>query len=156
VAASLQAPTLFTIAQDLRHMQVEASVGEADVGRVIVGQRASFVVDAYPGRRFAGAVVQIRKAPQVVQNVVTYIVIVSAENPDELLLPGMTATLALVTARRDNVLRVPNAALRFHPPGTPVATDRVFVVDGEGRAAPVALRLGITDGVVTEVAGGDL
>jgi HlyD family secretion protein len=117
VAASLQAPTLFTIAQDLAKMQVDTNVAEADVGRVQVGQRATFTVDAFPGRTFLGEVIQIRKAAQVLQNVVTYDVVVSAPNRDLVLLPTMTANVRIVTDQKDSVLRVPNAALRFRPPG---------------------------------------
>ena len=117
VAASLQAPTLFTIAQDLTKMQVDTNVAEADVGRVQVGQRASFTVDAFPGRTFQGEVIQIRKAAQVLQNVVTYDVVVSAPNGDLVLLPTMTANVRIVTDQKDSVLKVPNAALRFRPPG---------------------------------------
>src|SRR5213593_946096 len=117
VAASLQAPVLFTIAQDLTKMQVETSVDEADIGRIREGQRATFTVDAFPGETFTGTVTQIRKAPQVVQNVVTYTVIVGVENPEGKLLPGMTANVKLVVAEKPNVLKVPNASLRFRPPG---------------------------------------
>jgi len=116
VAASLQAPVLFTIARDLRDMQVEAAIDEADVGRLRVGQRATFTVDAFPGRRYEGEIRQIRKAPQSLQNVVSYTVVISASNPDLSLLPGMTANVRVVTDRRDDVLRIPNAALRFRPP----------------------------------------
>ena len=118
VAASLQAPTLFTIAQDLTKMQVDTNVAEADVGRVKVGQPATFTVDAFPGRTFRGEVVQIRKAAQVLQNVVTYDVVVSAPNDDQALLPTMTANVRIVTDQREAVLKVPNAALRFRPPGS--------------------------------------
>jgi HlyD family secretion protein len=118
VAASLQAPTLFTIAQDLRHMQVDTNVDEADIGRIQVGQRATFTVDSFPGREFNGQVEQIRKAPQTIQNVVTYTVVVSAENQDQLLLPGMTANVQLVIDERKAVLKVSNAALRFRPSTT--------------------------------------
>jgi len=117
VAASLQAPTLFTIAQDLTKMQVDTNVAEADVGRVKVGQPATFTVDAFPGRTFRGEVVQVRKAAQVLQNVVTYDVVVSAPNNDQALLPTMTANVRIVTDQKDDVLRVPNSALRFRPPG---------------------------------------
>ena len=113
VAANLQAPVLFTIAQDLRDMQVEAAIDEADVGRLEVGQRATFTVDAFPRRSFSGEIRQIRKSPQNVQNVVSYTVVISAANPDLALLPGMTANVRVVVDRRDNVLKVPNAALRF-------------------------------------------
>lgn len=115
VAASLQAPTLFTIAQDLREMQVDTNVDEADIGRIQVGQKATFTVDAFPGREFRGTVEEIRKAPETIQNVVTYTVVVSASNQDQRLLPGMTATVQVVIDERRNVLRIPNAAFRFNP-----------------------------------------
>ncbi len=117
VAASLQAPELFQIAQNLREMQVEASIDEADVGRTKVDQNATFTVDSFPGRTFSGKIVQVRKAALVVQNVVTYIVVISAANPDLQLLPGMTANVRITTDQRDNVLKLPNAALRFRPAG---------------------------------------
>ena len=117
VAASLQAPTLFTIAQDLTDMQVDTNVDEADVGRIRVGLRATFTVDAFRGRTFSGEVMQVRKAPQTVQNVVTYNVVVSARNPEGRLLPGMTANVRLVVDQKDGVLKVSNAALRYRPPG---------------------------------------
>ena len=117
VAASLQAPELFVIARDLRDMQVETSIDEADVGRIRPGQRTTFTVDAFPGRTFGGEVRQVRKSAQTVQNVVTYTVLVSAANPDGQLLPGMTANVRIVTDTRESVLKVANAALRFRPPG---------------------------------------
>jgi HlyD family secretion protein len=122
VAASLQAPVLFTIAQDLTKMQVETSVDEADIGRLKVDDRANFTVDAFPGETFSGTVTQIRKAPQIVQNVVTYTVIVGVENPSGKLMPGMTANVKLVVAQKANALKVPNAALRFRPPGVDAPT----------------------------------
>jgi HlyD family secretion protein len=115
VAASLQAPELFIIAKDLRDMQVETSIDEADVGRIHVGQKATFTVDAFPGRTFNGEVKTVRKAPQNVQNVVTYIAIVSANNERGELLPGMTANVRIVTDTRESVLKAPNGALRFRP-----------------------------------------
>ncbi|MBK9243869.1 MAG: efflux RND transporter periplasmic adaptor subunit [Burkholderiales bacterium] len=121
VAASLQAPELFVIARDLRDMQVETSIDEADVGRMRVGQRATFTVDAFPGRTFSGEVRQVRKSAQTVQNVVTYTVLVSAANPDGQLMPGMTANVRIVTDTRESVLKVANAALRFRPPGESAA-----------------------------------
>jgi HlyD family secretion protein len=117
VAASLQAPVLFTIARDLRDMQVEAAIDEADVGRLRAGQAATFTVDAFPRRSFAGEVVQIRKSPVNVQNVISYTVVISARNPDLALLPGMTANVRIVVEHRDSALKVPNAALRFRPAG---------------------------------------
>jgi HlyD family secretion protein len=117
VAASLQAPTLFTIAQDLRKMQVDTNVDEADIGRIRVAQRVTFTVDSFPGQEFKGFVKQIRKAPETVQNVVTYTVVVSADNPDLRLLPGMTANVQIVVNERPETLKVANAALRFSPSG---------------------------------------
>jgi len=118
VAASLQAPVLFTIAQDLRDMQVEAAIDEADVGRLRVGLGASFSVDAFPRRSFSGEIRQIRKSPTNVQNVVSYTVVISAANPDLALLPGMTANVRVTVDSRSSVLKLPNAALRFRPAGT--------------------------------------
>lgn len=117
VAASLQAPELFVIAQDLREMQVDTSIDESEVGRIQVGQDVTFTVDSFPGRTFRGTVSQVRKAAQVVQNVVTYIAVVRTSNPDLSLFPGMTANVRVIVATRENVLKVPNAALRFRPPG---------------------------------------
>jgi HlyD family secretion protein len=131
VAASLQAPELFVIARDLRDMQVETSIDEADVGRMRVGQRATFTVDAFPGRTFAGEVRQVRKSAQTVQNVVTYTVLVSAANPDGQLMPGMTANVRIVTDTRESVLKIANAALRFRPPGE-------SATPGDGKAAAEA------------------
>jgi HlyD family secretion protein len=116
VAASLQAPTLFTIAEDLSKMQVHAAVSEADVGRLETGMTATFVVDAYPDRKFKGVIRQIRDAPQTLQNVVTYDAVVDVDNQDARLKPGMTANVTFVYAERKGVLRIPTAALRFRPP----------------------------------------
>jgi HlyD family secretion protein len=118
VAASLQAPELFVIARNLTDMQVETSIDEADVGRIQTGQKATFTVDAFAGRAFSGEVKQVRKAATVVSNVVTYTVVVSAANPDLTLLPGMTANVRIITAQKEKALKVPNAALRFRPPGS--------------------------------------
>jgi len=120
VAASLQAPTLFTIAEDLRKMQVNTSVAESDVGRLQDGMRATFTVDAWPGVNFDGVIRQIRNASQTVQNV-TYDAVIDVENPELKLKPGMTANVTRVTAHRENVVTVPNAALRFRPPEPPRA-----------------------------------
>ncbi|MBT4018405.1 MAG: HlyD family efflux transporter periplasmic adaptor subunit [Alphaproteobacteria bacterium] len=117
VAASLQAPVLFSIAGDLSQMQVEVSVDEADIGRVLDGQKVVFTVDAFSQRKFSGAVQQVRKSPTEVANVVTYTVIVGAANPDQALLPGMTANVEIIVGEKKQVLRVPEAALRFRPPG---------------------------------------
>jgi HlyD family secretion protein len=115
VAASLQAPTLFTIAKDLTKMQVDTNVSEADVGRVTVGQDATFTVDAYPGRNFRGKVFEVRNAPIILQNVVTYDVVIQVDNKDLKLKPGMTANVSVMIAHREGALKIPNAALRFRP-----------------------------------------
>ena len=117
VAASLQAPVIFTIAQDLRKMEVHTNVAESDIGRLQPGMRVSFTVDAYPGEQFRGSIRDIRNAPQVVQNVVTYDAVIDVANDELKLKPGMTATVSVVTDRRQDVLTVPNAALRFRPDG---------------------------------------
>lgn len=136
VAAALQAPVLFTIAKDLRQMQVEVSVDEADIGRVRVGQKVTFTVDAYPRRTFTGVVGRIRKVPKVVSNVVTYTVVVSAANEDLGLLPGMTANVNFIVGQRRNVLKVANKALRFRPRGAPAAARTPAVAaPGDRRAA---------------------
>jgi HlyD family secretion protein len=166
VAASLQAPVLFTIAQDLRDMQVEAAIDEADVGRLRVGMPASFAVDAFPRRSFTGDIRQIRKSPQNVQNVVSYTVIISARNPDLALLPGMTANVRIVVDERPDALKVPNAALRWRPADADAPADvpkgrgrerrsTVYVLR-DGRPQPVELRPGLNDGASTEVLGGEL
>jgi HlyD family secretion protein len=116
VAASLQAPTLFTIAEDLAKMQVDTSVAEADVGKLRPEMSATFLVDAYPQERFRGKVRQIRNAPQTVQNVVTYDAVIDVDNPDLKLKPGMTANVTFIYAEKNDVLRVPNSALRFRAP----------------------------------------
>jgi HlyD family secretion protein len=128
VAASLQAPELFIIAQNLREMQVEASIDEADVGRIRTGQKASFTVDAFPGRTFEGQISQVRKAALNVSNVVTYVAVVTFANVDGRLLPGMTANVRVITDVRDNVLKVPNSALRV----------RIAGVEPAPQAAPAA------------------
>jgi HlyD family secretion protein len=183
VAASLQAPTLFVIAQDLTKMQVDTNVDEADVGRLQVGQHTTFTVDAFPGRFFTGAITQVRKAAQILQNVVTYDVVVSADNSDLKLLPGMTANIRVVTDQRENALRVPNAALRFRPAGVAVERPstgggsgggqgpgnrpgsgsgsrtgggqigRVWIAGSDGKPAAVRVQVGITDGQSSEVVG---
>ena len=169
VAATLQAPTLFTIAQDLTKMQVETSVDEADIGRIHRNTPVTFTVDAFPGETFAGEISQLRKAPQVVQNVVTYTVVVAVSNPGGRLLPGMTATVKFVTAERAEAVKVSNMALRFQPPAetsaaapSPAARarqggpGRVWVLGRNGRPVAVPVTLGISDGVSTEVTSGDL
>ena len=115
VAASFQTPTLFTIAQDLTKMQIEVSVDEADISRIQLHQKASFTVDSYPELTFRGEIVQIRSAPVITQNVVTYIVVVNVDNSDLKLMPGMTANVSVEVAKKDDVLKLPPAALRFKP-----------------------------------------
>src|SRR2546427_334946 len=122
VAASLQAPTLFTIAQDLTKMQVETSVVEADIGRIKLGDRAVFTVDAFPNANVTGQVAHIRQAAQTVQNVVTYTAVVAVANPEGRLMPGMTANVKVIVAEKASVLKAPNAALRFRPTGVEVGT----------------------------------
>jgi len=171
VAASLQAPELFVIARNLDDMQVETAIDEADVGRLAIGQEATFTVDAFPGRRFRGQVRQVRKAALVVSNVVTYITVISAANPELILLPGMTANVRIVTAQKDDVLKVPNAALRFRPPaaeeksapaGRRPGADkaargaRVWVVGADGQPQAIEVKPGISDGSFTEILDGDL
>jgi HlyD family secretion protein len=116
VAASMNAPVLFLIANDLSKMQINASVAEADIGTVAEGQEVKFTVDAFPGREFVGKVVQVRNAPQTVQNVVSYDTIIEVDNSDLRLKPGMTANVQIITAKREDIIRVPNSALRFRPP----------------------------------------
>jgi HlyD family secretion protein len=172
VAASLEAPTLFTIAQDLRHMEVHAKLDEADIGQIRVGQRATFTVDAHPGRAFSGTVEQIRKAPEVVENVVTYTVVLSTQNADLALLPGMTAIIKVVVATVENVLTLPNAAVRFRPPQSGMArpgasaaaaaapangSPAVIWLLGVGaRPHPVQVALGRSNDSATEILEGSL
>ncbi len=155
VASSFQTPTLFTIAQDLTRMQVETAVDEAEVGKVKEGQEASFTVDAYPDTTFTGKVTQARLAPTTVQNVVTYTVVVQADNPQLLLRPGMTATVRIMVARRAEVLAIPNSALRFQPKekkAEPLpAGSVIWRLGPQGKPQPVPVTLGISDGVSTEL-----
>jgi len=162
VAVSLSAPELFTIANDLREIEVHAHVDEADIGKVRVGQTVSFSVDAHAGRRFDGVVHQIRKAPEISQNVVSYTVVIGATNPDELMLPGMTALVEILTARQDNVLQVPNAALRFRMqrgsvPSDDVAASQAGVWVSRGHDyAFEPLTIGYSNGEFSEVVSGHL
>ncbi len=135
VAASFQTPTLFKIAQDLSKMQIDSSFAEADVGRIRVGQSVRFTVDAFPDRTFDGAVRQIRLNPTTVQNVVTYDVVVGVDNPDQVLLPGMTAYVNVILSEKRAVLAVPNAALRFRPAGVAAPIVTTAPADGGGRGA---------------------
>ena len=155
VAASLQAPELFIIAQNLADMQVEAAIDEADVGRVREAQTATFTVDSFAGRTFTGTVRQVRKAATVAQNVVTYVVVISAANPDLNLLPGMTANVRITTDRRDSVLKVANSALRFRPPGvTEDAGASAAVGAGAGKDAAKNVGGGGSGGVGAKNVGG--
>src|SRR2546428_3110632 len=163
VAASLQAPTLFTIAQDLKKMQVDTNVSEADVGKLGAGMPTSFAVDAFPGETFKVVIRQIRNAPQSVQNVVTYDAVIDVDNSDMRLRPGMTANVTFTYAQKDDALRFPNAALRFRPPAEiaakaprPERDRHVLWVLRDGAPTPVAIKTGLSDGSVTEVAEGDL
>lgn len=179
VAASLSAPIIFTIANDLTKMQIDTNVAEADVGVMEQGQNVDFTVDAFPNRTFHGQVVQVRNAPTTVQNVVTYDTVIGVNNSDLKLKPGMTANVSIIVAHRDNVLKISNAALRFHPPdespvsarsapGTagskhfghgkkPAATPEktVYVLaPGSRSPKPVKIKTGISDGIYTEVDSG--
>ena len=180
VAASMSAPTLFVIAKDLTQMQVEASVDEADIGRIRQGEPVTFVVDAYPRDVFKGTVSQVRLQPVVVQNVVSYVTVIDVPNPEKKLKPGMTATVTIEIARADDVLTVPNSALRFRPPDTarqsgtsarPVSTSgnakggaeggsfdrarRVWSLN-DGQLQPVRVQTGISNGTATAVSGDEL
>jgi HlyD family secretion protein len=128
VAASLSAPTIFIIANDLTKMQIDSSVAEADVGGVVEGQNVDFTVDAYPYRNFHGVVTQVRNSPTTVNNVVTYDCVIGVTNADYKLKPGMTANVSIVIAQRENVLNIPNAALRFRPPDNAVVLTNSVVV----------------------------
>src|SRR5438105_3550312 len=180
VAASLQAPVIFTIANDLTKMQIDSNVAEADVGVVKLDQTVDFTVDAFPNRTFHGKVVQVRNAPITVQNVVTYDTVIGVNNADLKLKPGMTANVSIVIAHRDDVLQIKNAALRYRPAdATPIETRRTSATRGgrpdggrssaqEGRAdrtvyvlpdgashpQPVQIKTGISDGIMTEVLDG--
>ncbi|MDE3117873.1 MAG: efflux RND transporter periplasmic adaptor subunit [Nitrospirota bacterium] len=158
VAATLQTPTLFVIAQDLTRMQVDANVSESDIGGVAEGKEASFTVDAYPKEPFTGTVTQVRNAPISIQNVVTYDVVIEVNNRDLKLKPGMTANVSIVTARKDEALRVPNAALRFKPAGTPMEKKKtdVWTLDDQGRPQAVSVKIGIADAQFTEVLEGPI
>jgi len=176
VAASLQAPTLFVIAADLTKMRVNASIDESDVGRIAEGQTATFHVDAYPNETFTGKVAQVRLSPIIIQNVVTYAGLIDVPNPELKLKPGMTATVDIETARRNDVLRVPSAALRFTPTDemwtalgqpnpspsagvqarrTSSETGRVWISEN-GHLAGRDVRIGFSNGTFTEVVASDL
>jgi HlyD family secretion protein len=180
VAASLQAPIIFAIANDLTKMQIDANVAEADVGVVKIDQNVDFTVDAFPMQTFHGKVVQVRNAPITVQNVVTYDTVIGVSNPDLKLKPGMTANVSIVIAHKVDVLQIKNAALRYRPPnaspvegrktgtsrmgrpgegrsgGVSEGTERTVYVlpSGAGRPQPAQIKTGISDGILTEVVEG--
>ena len=160
VAASLQAPTVFLIANDLTRMQVLANIDEADVGQLKAGSKVSFTVDAYPTDTFRGTVSQVRLAPTNVQNVVTYTAVVDVANPDLKLKPGMTANVTVSVAESVNVLSVPNTALRFRPDTAPAPRPNnsgpVLWKVENGAPKPVNVQAGLTDGLRTEIVSGDL
>jgi HlyD family secretion protein len=166
VAASLQAPTLFTIANDLSRMQVEADVDEAFIGAIEDGQRVSFTVFAYPDRVFHGRVAQVRLEPKVEAGVVKYTCIIRVENSDLALKPGMTATVSIEVAHHEDILKVPNSALRYIPEWSPARLqdlrDRlepgqaiIWAIEGES-LTPLMVRTGIVDETMTEVSGTQL
>ena len=166
VAASFQTPTLFLIAQDLTKMQADTNVSESDIGEVQQGQPASFTVDAYPEREFQGRVAQVRNAPITVQNVVTYDVVIAVDNPDLALKPGMTATVTITTAKKDDVLRVPLRALRFSPEATGASSQEVewersrrgpptaWVLQPDGSLRKETLTTGVRNDQYAEVVSG--
>jgi len=165
VAASFQTPTLFNIAQDLTKMQIDTSVAEADIGRILVDQSVEFTVDAYPEITFKGKVSEIRNAPIVVQNVVTYNVVVKVDNRELKLKPGMTANVSVIVSEKKGVLKIPNAALRFRPSdmlNKDTSKDKsrergsgVWVVEG-GKPKRIKVVTGISDGIFTELVSGDV
>ncbi|HEY3490823.1 MAG TPA: efflux RND transporter periplasmic adaptor subunit [Candidatus Deferrimicrobiaceae bacterium] len=172
VAASFQTPTLFTIAQDLTRMEVDVNVDEADIGKTKNGQDVTFTVDAWQGKTFNGKVSQVRYSPTVTQNVVTYNVVVLVDNRELLLRPGMTANVSVLIRTASDVLKIPNAALRYRPaekkadttaqagPGRKRKDDRdgsrVYVVDDRGNPKAVRIEPGISDGAFTQLVKGDL
>lgn len=158
LAAAFQTPILFVIAQDLTQMQVNANVSESDIGGVKEGTDAHFRVDAYPKQFFEGVVTQVRNAPINIQNVVTYDVVITVNNPDLKLKPGMTANVTIVTAQKDNPLRVSNGALRFRMPNVPVdrKATRVWVLDQDNQPRQVDVTTGIADSLTTEIVGSSL
>lgn len=164
VAASLQAPVLFQIANDLTRMQVLADIDEADVGQLSPESKVSFTVDAFPRETFTGRISQIRLSPAVVQNVVTYTAVVDVANPKLQLKPGMTATITATVAEAENVLLVSNAALRYRPADAPVAPAAgqgrrggvTLWKEANGTLQPVKVKLGMSDGLVTELVSGDV
>ncbi|MEW6313723.1 MAG: efflux RND transporter periplasmic adaptor subunit [Pseudomonadota bacterium] len=154
VAASFQTPTLFQIAKDLREMQMDTSIAEADIGMIRIGQTAQFTVSAFPDMQFSGRVKQIRLNPTIQQNVVTYNVVVAVDNAEGRLMPGMTAYVKIVSARRDDALRIPNIALRYRPEGAAKgAQPTVYKLEADKPVA-VAIKPGLSDSNYTEVLEG--
>jgi len=158
IAATFQTPILFVIAQDLTQMQVNANVSESDIGGVAEGKPATFRVDAYPKQFFQGQVTQVRNAPISIQNVVTYDVVITVANPELKLKPGMTANVTIVTARKEDPLRVPNGALRFRMPNVPIdrKATRVWLLDRDNRPQQIDVTTGIADSLFTEITQGPL
>lgn len=159
VAAAFQTPVLFTIAEDLSRMRLHVDVDEADVGSVQGGQRAHFTVDAFPNRKFPAQVLMVRNAPKTDQGVVTYEAVLSVENKDLALKPGMTATAEIVSAEFKDALLVPNGALRFTPPNAPKSVSshgNVLWVSKLGEPTPVTVETGATDGMRTAIVGGNI
>jgi len=166
VAATMTTPILFTIAQDITKMHIKASIAESDIGMVHEGQDIRFTVDAFPDEEFTGTVTQVRMAPIVTTNVVTYDTMITVDNPEKKLFPGMTADVSILVAERQGALKISNAALRFNPPeGTVYSrqapekierTERlVYLLEADGRTmAPAVVKVGITDNVDTEVLAG--
>jgi HlyD family secretion protein len=152
----MSAPTLFVLAKDLAEMQVNASIDEADIGRIESGQTVTFRVDAYPRDVFKGTVSQVRLEPTVAQNVVSYVTVIDVPNPEHKLKPGMTANVTVEVARADNVLRVPNAALRFRPADQQPTRGPVVWVTQDGVLHPLRVGPGISDGTVTAIVDGEL
>ena len=159
VAASFQTPTLFQIAQDLKVMQIDTSIAEADIGKIKLQQEVSFSVDTFPDKNFSGKVKQIRLNPTIQQNVVTYNVVIAADNTEGTLLPGMTAHVQINTQRREQVLRVANAALRYKPSDADLvnkdSNPKLYKVI-QGKPASFNVKLGIADNLYTEIVSGDL
>ena len=159
VAASFQTPTLFLIATNLAKMQVDANVSESDIGGVKLGNKATFTVDAYPKRTFEGKVSQVRQSPQNVQNVVTYDIVISVDNTDLTLMPGMTAASRIVIDQRNDVIRVPNQSLRYVPKGLAGAAQsgqsQVWVMR-DGEPAPIPVVAGLDDDSFTEIVSGNV
>lgn len=161
VAASFQTPTLFNIAQDLTKMQIDSNIAEADIGKIKVGQPVEFSVDAYPDTTFKGSVSEIRNAPIIIQNVVTYDVVVKVDNSELKLKPGMTANVSIRVSNRKDVLMIPNAALRFKPADMQnkvIEREKgaaVWIIE-DGKPKRIKVITGISDGNYTEIVSGDI